>query len=208
MKKQLLTIAVLSSLLFAACGENNKKTENNAQTTEEAGKSGSASDKGESEQGGNFLTNRDALKKAEAELKDMPKFKGKDVKVFQNIHFYEDGRVQLALQDPDKPENIDDYLFQGGKWQEPQAVQISGDGDMSANVFSLSTLKFETVADIYKQVEEQSKEVEGAKIDGHIYYNLNVMHQSGQWITGVQGSRGQYSGYFNADGSLKEFKKN
>ncbi|MBL1409909.1 hypothetical protein [Sphingobacterium faecale] len=208
MKKQLLTIAVLSSLLFAACGENNKKTENNAQTTEEAGKSGAASDKGESEQGGNFLTNRDALKKAEAELKDMPKFKGKDVKVFQNIHFYEDGRVQLALQDPDKPENIDDYLFQGGKWQEPQAVQISGDGDMSANVFPLGTLKFETVADIYKQVEEQSKEVEGAKIDGHIYYNLNVMHQSGQWITGVQGARGQYSGYFNADGSLKEFKKN
>ncbi len=208
MKKQLLTIAVLSAMLFAACGDNNKKAENNTQTTEEAGKNGAASDKGDTEQEGNFLTNRDALKKAEAALKDMPKFKGKDVKVFQNIHFYEDGRVQLALQDPDKPENIDDYLFQGGKWQEPQAVQISGDGDMSANVFPLSTLKFETVADIYKQLEEQSKEVEGAKIDGHIYYNLNVMLQKGQWMTGVQGTRGQYSGYFNADGSLKEFKKN
>lgn len=208
MKKQLLTIAVLSTMLFAACGESNKKAENNTQTTEEAGKNGAASDKGDAEQEGNFLTNRDALKKAEAALKDMPKFKGKDVKVFQNIHFYEDGRVQLALQDPDKPENIDDYLFQGGKWQEPQAVQISGDGDMSANVFPLSTLKFETVADIYKQLEEQSKEVEGAKIDGHIYYNLNVMLQKGQWMTGVQGTRGQYSGYFNADGSLKEFKKN
>ena len=208
MKKQLLTIAVLSTMLFAACGEGNKKVENNTQTTEEAGKNGAASDKSDTEQEGNFLTNRDALKKAEAALKDMPKFKGKDVKVFQNIHFYEDGRVQLALQDPDKPENIDDYLFQGGKWQEPQAVQISGDGDMSANVFPLSTLKFETVADIYKQLEEQSKEVEGAKIDGHIYYNLNVMLQKGQWMTGVQGTRGQYSGYFNADGSLKEFKKN
>ncbi|TDQ81307.1 hypothetical protein [Sphingobacterium yanglingense] len=208
MKKQLLTIAVLSTMLFAACGEGNKKAENNTQTTEEAGKNGAESDKGDAEQEGNFLTNRDALKKAEAALKDMPKFKGKDVKVFQNIHFYEDGRVQLALQDPDKPENIDDYLFQGGKWQEPQAVQISGDGDMSANVFPLSTLKFETVADIYKQLEEQSKEVEGAKIDGHIYYNLNVMLQKGQWMTGVQGTRGQYSGYFNADGSLKEFKKN
>ncbi len=206
MKKQLLTIAVLSAMLFAACGENNKKAENNTQTTEEAGKSGAAS--GDTEQAGNFLTNRDALKKAESELKDMPKFKGKDVKVFQNIHFYEDGRIQLALQDPDKSENIDDYLFQGGKWQEPQAVQISGDGDMSANVFALSTLKFETVADIYKQLETQSKEVEGAKIDGHIYYNLNVMHQKGQWMTGVQGTRGQYSGYFNADGSLIEFKKN
>ncbi|MFD2555914.1 hypothetical protein [Sphingobacterium tabacisoli] len=206
MKKQLLTIAVLSAMLFAACGENNKKTENNTQTTEETGKSGAAS--GDAEQAGNFLTNRDALKKAEAELKDMPKFKGKDVKVFQNIHFYEDGRIQLAVQDPEKPENIDDYLFQGGKWQEPQAVQISGDGDMSANVFALSTLKFETVADIYKQLEAQSKEVEGAKIDGHIYYNLNVMHQKGQWMTGVQGTRGQYSGYFNADGSLIEFKKN
>ncbi|MDR2284188.1 MAG: hypothetical protein LBE37_13310 [Sphingobacterium sp.] len=206
MKKQLLTIAVLSAMLFAACGENNKKAENNTQTTEEAGKSGATS--GDTEQAGNFLTNRDALKKAESELKDMPKFKGKDVKVFQNIHFYEDGRIQLALQDPDKPENIDDYLFQGGKWQEPQAVQISGDGDMSANVFALSTLKFETVADIYKQLETQSKEVEGAKIDGHIYYNLNVMHQKGQWMTGVQGTRGQYSGYFNADGSLIEFKKN
>lgn len=208
MKKQLLTIAVLSSLLFAACGDNNKKAENNTQTTEESGSTGNTSGKDDAAQGGNFLTNRDALKKAESALKDMPKLKGKDVQVFQNIHFYEDGRVQLALQDPAKPENIDDYLFQGGKWQEPQAVQISGDGDMKANVFPLSTLKFETVADIYKQLEEQSKDVEGAKIDGHIYYNLNVMNQQGQWMTGVQGTRGQYSGYFNADGSLKEFKKN
>lgn len=207
MKKQLLTIAVLSSLLFAAC-DNNKKVEDRAQTTQGANVGESVPGNTEKEQVGNFLTNREVLKSAETQLKNLPKFKGKDIQVFQNIHFYEDGRVQLAVQDPAKPENIDDYLFQGGKWQEPQAVQISGDGDMKSNVFPLSTLKFETVADIYKQLEEKSKDVEGAKIDGHIYYNLNVMNQQGQWMTGVQGTRGNYSGYFNADGSLKEFKKN
>ena len=208
MKKQLLTIAVLSSLLFAACGDSNKKATDNTQTMQENGKTESTPATGESEKSANFLTDRDALKAAETQLKEMAKLKGKDIQVFQNIHFYEDGRVQLALQDPTKPENIDDYLFQGGKWQEPQPVQISGGGDMKSNVFSLNSLKFETVADIYKQLEEKSKDVEGAKIDGHIYYNLNVMKQEGQWMTGVQGTRGQYSGCFNADGSLKEFKKN
>lgn len=207
MRKKLLTITVLSTLLFAACGEGNKKVESNNQTVETNGET-SIGNEEKTEESGNFLVNKDALKKAEEQLKDMDKFKGKDVQVFQNVHFYEDGRIQLAIQDPAKPENIDDYSFQGGKWQEPQPVQISGGGDMKANVFPLNSLKFETVAAIYKQLEDKSKDIEGAKIDGHIYYNLNVMKQEGQWMTGVQGKREGYSGYFNADGSLKEFKKN
>lgn len=156
----------------------------------------------------NLIADAPALKKAEDELKNLPKFKGKDIKIFQNVHFYEDGRIILALQDPEKPDNIDEYTFDDGKWFEPQAVQISGDGKTEDNVFPLSDIKFETVANIYKQIEEKAKSIEGGKAQGHIYYNLNVMNQTGQWYTNIDGTREKYSGYFNADGSLKEFSKN
>lgn len=210
MKKITILASILFSAVLISCGGDKDKSGTADLTTETA--TGVEKEEIDEETAAtptveNLLKDKSTLQKAEQLLKDLPKFKGKDIKVFQNIHFYEDGRVVADLQDPDKPENIDNYTFQDGKWGEPRPVQISGGGDMASNVFALSQIKFETVADIYRQLEEKAKEVEGAEIDNHIYYNLNVMHQTGKWYTGVKGVREAFSGYFNADGSLQEFKK-
>ena len=148
------------------------------------------------------------MNKAEKELKELPKFKGKEIKVFQQVYFYGDGRIKLAIQDPSKPENVDDYLFQNGKWQEPQPVQISGGGSMDDNVFPLKDIKFETVANINKQVEAKSKDIEGAQPLGALYYAMNPATGELRWMASVQGTRGNYTGMFNADGSLKSFDQN
>lgn len=213
MKKITILASILFSTALISCGGDKEKVESTDVQTETANETNVGEDEKVEEEVAaastvtNLLQDKSTLQKAEQLLKDLPKFKGKDIKVFQNIHFYEDGRVMVDLQDPDKPENIDNYIFKDGKWGEPQPVQISGDGDISSNVFSLNQIKFETVADIHKQLEEKAKAIEGAKITSHIYYVLNVSNQTGRWYTGVDGTRESYSGYFNADGSLQEFKK-
>lgn len=208
MKKNLFGILAVSALIFTSC--NGEKKETDAATTTENVEANKDNNSSEdlSSSNENLLSNNELLSKAEKELKELPKFKGKDIKVFQQIYFYGDGRIKLAIQDPEKPENVDDYLFQNGKWQEPQPVQISGGGSMDDNVFPLSDINFETVANINKQVEEKSKDIEGAQPLSALYYAMNPATGELRWMASVQGTRGNYTGMFNADGSLKSFDKN
>lgn len=206
MKKNLLALFALTTIALTSCG--NKETKENTTTIEsESVKIDDESAENTNSTEGNLLSNVELLNKAEKELKELPKFKGKEIKVFQNIYFYGDGRIKLAIQDPDKPENVDDYLFQNGKWQEPQPVQLSGGGSMEDNVFPLSQIKFETVNSIFKQVAEKSKEIEGAEELDIAFYSMNPATGDLKWRTNVQGTRGSYSGIFNADGTLVSFEK-
>ena len=208
MKKNLFAILAISALVFTSCKDDKKATETNTENVEAKSDNETESNSGEATSTSNLLADVTLLNKAEKELKELPKFKGKEIKVFQQVYFYGDGRIKLAIQDPTKPENIDDYLFQNGKWQEPQPVQISGGGSMDDNVFPLSDIKFETVANINKQVEAKSKDIEGAQPLGALYYAMNPATGELRWMASVQGTRGNYTGMFNADGSLKSFDQN
>ena len=208
MKKNLFAILAISALVFTSCKDDKKATETNTENVEAKSDNETESNSGEATSTSNLLADVTLLNKAEKELKELPKFKGKDIKVFQQVYFYGDGRIKLAIQDPAKPENVDDYLFQNGKWQEPQPVQISGGGSMDDNVFPLSDIKFETVANINKQVEAKSKDIEGAQPLEALYYAMNPATGELRWMASVQGTRGNYTGMFNADGSLKSFDQN
>ncbi len=208
MKKNLFAILAISALVFTSCKDDKKATETNTENVEAKSENESENNSGEAISTSNLLADVTLLNKAEKELKELPKFKGKEIKVFQQVYFYGDGRIKLAIQDPTKPENIDDYLFQNGKWQEPQPVQISGGGSMDDNVFPLNDIKFETVANINKQVEAKSKDIEGAQPLGALYYAMNPATGELRWMASVQGTRGNYTGMFNADGSLKSFDQN
>lgn len=208
MKKNLFAILAISALVFTSCKDDKKATETNTENVEAKSDNETESNSGEATSTSNLLADVTLLNKAEKELKELPKFKGKEIKVFQQVYFYGDGRIKLAIQDPTKPENIDDYLFQNGKWQEPQPVQISGGGSMDDNVFPLNDIKFETVANINKQVEAKSKDIEGAQPLGALYYAMNPATGELRWMASVQGTRGNYTGMFNADGSLKSFDQN
>ena len=162
--------------------------------------------------GSDLLTNTEELQKAEDALKELPKFKGKDVQVFQNVQFYGGTmpRIEIELIDPEKPENVDHYTYQGGKWSEPQPVQISGGGDLKDNSTPLNDIKFATVAIVYKNWKEKAATVEGAEkaeLD-YIYFNLWVPTQKRYWDANtIEGTREKYNINFNLDGSVREFKK-
>lgn len=159
-----------------------------------------------------FLSNAEKLQKAEDELKNLPKFKGKELRAFQNVNFYGgiSPRIEIEIIDPDKPQNVDHYTYRNGKWEEPQPVQISGSGDMSANSTPLKDIKFTTVATVFKNWNEKAKTVEGADKEplDFIYFRLWVPNQDRYWdAQSINGTREKYYISFNLDGSVKEFKK-
>lgn len=210
MKKQnilILGIAALFSFAVACGGNNtaNSTDDNKTEQTTSDSKKEEAPVKNE-----NLLTDVALLEQAEAELRAMPKFSGKDIKVFQNVSFYKDGRIMIALQDPAKPENIDEYQFRAGKWGEPQAVQISGSGNMDDNVWTLSRIKFSTVATVYNNWNEKAKSLEGGANKELTSIDLLfwVPKQEVRWSTSnVETVREKYRIEYNLDGSVKEFKK-
>ena len=210
MKKYFLTAVVLFSL--ASCGGDKKeevaKTETETPTIADE-KPATEAEVVVDAPKVSLVSDVKKKKKAEAALKELPKFKGKEIMVFQKIHFYgyEANMIVLTLQDPEKPENVDEYKFKDGAWEAPHPVALTGDGDMSANVFPLSSIKFETVANIQKQLEEKAKSVEGAELDGHIYLILLSSNEK-KWYTNIKGTRESDSGYFKPDGTLREFQKN
>lgn len=212
MKKLVFTIG--AAILFASCGNGDETpattTETSTTTTTTKETPAKTTEAPEEVTSGKLLTNQSALQKAEDALKALPQFSGKDVNVFQTVHFYDDGRIVIELQDPNKPQNVDHYEYKDGKWAEPQPVQISGGGDMKANTTPLNDIKFATVATIAKNYLEKSATVEGAKQEiTHVYFSLFVPNQKRSWRAGsIDGSREKYDIEFNMDGSVKEFKKN
>ncbi|MBX9450101.1 MAG: hypothetical protein KL787_10455 [Taibaiella sp.] len=202
MKK--LFLALSAAVLFAACGSSDTDHKTGTDGTEAE----TVEPKEEAQQSDNFLTDAAALQKAEDELKALPKFNGKEVRVFQNVHFYNDGRIMIELQDPDKPENIDHYEYANGKWGEPQPVQISGDGNMKDNTTPLNDIKFAAVATVAKNWNEKAAAIEGVEPLSMVYFFLNVMRGDRYWNANtINGTREKYNITFNMDGSVKEFEK-
>lgn len=205
MNKSVITMLIGSAFFLISCGEGDKKVNSSEQTS--ATQVDNELDKSSTNTSSNLLADTKLLQDAENSLKNLPQFKGKEIKIFQKVYFYEDGRIILSIQDPSKPENIDEYKFQNGKWQEPIPMQISGDGDMDSNIFSLNTIKFETVANINKQTQDKTKDIEGAEPLSSIFYAMNPATGEYRWLTSIQATRGSYTGIYNADGTLKSFEK-
>ncbi|WP_373740728.1 hypothetical protein [Neisseria sp.] len=161
--------------------------------------------------GSNLLTDAAALQAAEDALKAMPQYKGKAVNVFQNVKFYggSGSRIEIDVQDPANPENIDHFEYKNGKWSEPSPVQISGGGDMKSNVTPLDKIKFATVASISQAWAAKAKEVGAEKQElDFAVFQLFVPNQDRYWTTAsIETPRAKYDMRFNPDGSLKSFEK-
>lgn len=155
--------------------------------------------------GAGLLSDAARLKKAQDELKALPKLAGKDIKVFQNILFSDNGTITIAIQDPTKPANVDEYNYAMGKWSDPQPVQIEMDAGakMEDNVYPLSTLDFQTVAKIADNWKKLAANVEGAKPLNTIMYNFFVPTQTKSWYAEpIAGTREKKNIKVDLDGTV------
>src|SRR5690606_22624190 len=155
----------------------------------------------------NFLKDTTALRKAKEALYNLPQFAGKKVWLYGDIHFYEDGRVNLKLQNPENSEYVDEYSYRDAVWGEPAPVQISGHMNTKDKRMDLDKIRFETVATIVHNYNEKAEDIEGAKPLTHVY---GIIWDSGRlmWYPrNINGSRKRYGIEFTLDGQVKRFQQ-
>lgn len=74
-----------------------------------------------------------------------------------NIHINED-MIRMQVQDPKKPENVDQYTIDEGKMRDPAPVRLFGDTDPStleANVFDPADVDLTKIASLIREGDEK-----------------------------------------------------
>ncbi|MGH2624961.1 MAG: hypothetical protein ACRDE7_14935 [Sphingobacterium sp.] len=165
-----------------------------------------ASTKTEEEETISFFADSIKLVEIQKKLLNLPKFQGKNVLFYRDIYFYDfkGGDVSLKIQDPDKPENLDTYTYQDGKWKAPQPVNTSGNNTWDKDLLNLNKLDFSAVKKINDIIEEKKRTIEGAKEVNHIYYSNS--REDYEWRAYIRGSRKNYTLTFKRNGDLNTFK--
>lgn len=154
----------------------------------------------------NFLIDTDRLTKAEAALRKLPQYAGKEIFIYSTIHFYDDGRILTSLRHPQNPKYVDKYEYSKGAWSDPKPEQLSVRDNVENRLVSLNRINFSSVAKVTKIYNEKTAEIEGAKPATSTY--ISVWDNAIRWFPqGINGSRERYSIQFNEDGSLRSFKQ-
>ncbi|TCN59979.1 hypothetical protein D0809_08620 [Flavobacterium circumlabens] len=153
-----------------------------------------------------FLTDTNALKNAEAALRKLPQYAGKEIFIYSTLYFYNDGTINVMLQHPENPKYVDAYEFRDNKWSEPKPVQLSVHDDVKGRLVSLNKTSFVNAAKLTDIYNKKAQEIEGAQPLSSTY--LTIWNNQIRWypIT-INGSREKYSIQFNDDGSLKSFEQ-
>lgn len=158
------------------------------------------------------LTDAAKLQKVQDELLALPQFAGKELKFFQGVNFT-DIQISIDIQDPDKPENIDNYIYKwsDGKWSEPTPVQLSGGGDLEPNLTPMHDLRFADVADkfikLYNETVEKDDLTPIEEVPSVVSYVLFVPNQDRFWQASLDTDRAKMLLRMNTDGTFREILK-
>lgn len=159
--------------------------------------------------GSNIFTDKDALPKIMQELQNKQEFKGKEIKVFQDVTMvngkdFGGNFISINILKPGT-EDVDHYEYRMGSWSNGEPVKITGSGNMEDNVIAISELHFEKLADIYKAMEDKVKDKKDVKVKQNVTYRF----WRGEWsvLIDAESEREEYSAEFKPDGTLVDFKK-
>ncbi|MBO9618365.1 MAG: hypothetical protein J7539_04945 [Niabella sp.] len=210
-----INIIILFMLLIVSCKQINKSFEDTihpkpvknlqAQDDDYTGGSDEKHYRG-------IFESAERLDRIQAELQNLPQFKGKQLQLYQSMHFYDykDGYISINIQNPDTTENIDNYKYEDGKWKEPVPVKISGTTDLVGYLMPLDQIRFSIAKKVHDQTMEKLKEVRGTKKVEFVYFsyvksNVPAITPS-TWYTNIEGLRNDYMLNFDNNGDLTEMK--
>lgn len=115
-------------------------------------------------------------------------------------------RAQVQMQDPNKPANVDQYEYTGGKVGSPSPVTITGDGDLEANLFSASEIAWDQIPAMMDQAVAEIGALEGSTGVTHLIIKKNLPFDEDTvvniYIDGGTRSQGGYVSFLG-EGSLK-----
>lgn len=140
---------------------------------------------------------------AEAQLKKLPQYQNKEIMVYQSVHFYDNGSINLMLQHPVNPKYVDAYEYRDGAWSAPKPVLAR---DIERRTFPLSGMHFEDARKVIKNYNIKATQVEGAEPTSDAY--ITIWDNNMRWNPRtINGSRERYDIQFNNDGTLKSFRE-
>lgn len=146
--------------------------------------------------------------KAQRDLLLLPKLKDKEILCYSSIHFYDDGRINLELQDPDSDTYLDAYSYEKGVWKDPQPLQSRSAKQLAKETFPLAKIRFSTVVDLCRQINQKIEQTPGAEEITHIYITYSSYSKKITWRGSISGDRDSYSIWADADGSNLRFDRN
>ncbi|MEJ2903607.1 hypothetical protein WAE58_14270 [Pedobacter panaciterrae] len=145
------------------------------------------------------------LERAERELIQLPQYAGKEIQIYQSVHFNGDGRIRLMLQHPENPKYVDAYEYENGKWSAPKPIQTTS-GNIERRLVPLNQINFSSALTVLQAYNQKVLQVEGAKPTTHVY--LSFWDGRIRWFPGtINGTRERYSIDFEPNGTLKNFKQ-
>ncbi|GEM_PF-1661439 len=157
----------------------------------------------------NYVANPARLDAIQAELQNLPQFKGKKLMMYRGIYINKssgDWIINISIQDPDKHENIDGYTYRDGKWQDPRPEQSPSQEDLSEYLSPLSHLKFSAACNVYAVAVQKAKAIEGAAPVENIHYYYRKRGNS-EWNVYINGARSNYQLYFDKAGTFIKMDK-
>lgn len=157
---------------------------------------------------GNLLFDRERLLAAKQALLAMPELEGRDVRVFDSIHAYDDGRINLKLLDPRPNGNMDEYNFKDGTWRKGAAVNprlLPAMINPASDNVPLQRIDFEGFHRVATALQEQRQALsaEPGQVE-HIYL---LIRRGGRlrWLPDdVDGDRKSVRVVFDAQGNARD----
>lgn len=148
----------------------------------------------------------DRLRQAEHSLRELPRFKGREIVVHRSAHFYEDGRIILNIQDPSNPGNIDQYTYKNDEWQNPVPVRIIRSDKLEEHLASLDKAPFERANKVHNIIRQKLKEINSDQIHMTVYF---VPYKgSVRWYPrNLKTERSRYSLAFDEEANLLSFEQ-
>ncbi|WP_292010116.1 hypothetical protein [Chryseobacterium sp.] len=146
------------------------------------------------------------LEDAENALRSLPQFTGKSIFVYKSVHFYDDGRISIQIQNPENSEYVDEYWYQNGHWKRPEPLRLSKNEDIKADLINLNKIPFKNANNVYNVITEKKKEIKN--LDQN--YTLYAIVRKGKilWYpTSIKNERSTYSITYKENGTLESFRQ-
>ncbi|QQU02310.1 hypothetical protein [Myroides odoratus] len=153
-----------------------------------------------------FAAHRADLQEVETALRNLPQLKDKPIYVYQSIHFYDNHRVLLQIQNPDNANYVDEYYYVDGHWQEPKPIVLSKHTKVKEDVVSLDEIPFVHANNVYEALKEKVEEIGGNPSDLTVYV-ITRKNRVRWYPRTISNERARYSIEFKKDGTLLSFEQ-
>ena len=153
-----------------------------------------------------FAAHKEELQAVEMALRNLPQLKDKPIYVYRSIHFYDNYRVLLQIQNPDNANYVDEYYYADGHWQEPKPIVLSKHTKIEEDIVSLDEIPFVQANNVYEALKEKVEEIGGNASDLTVYV-VTRKNRIRWYPRTISNERFRYSIEFKQDGTLLSFEQ-